>query len=264
MGMITLTTTIPRLKLPRCTNQSKCIQPKNWQLGILFTGLDLLALGADGLRPCGIAFRVDQVDTNTPKGKKQLDALNRDLLRLPWVEPGMNIVIGVSKSTGYWQEPNPHESPVEAVATSPLKTKNPIKARQKRMIQNDNAPRQITWRHEEEIVLAKGWVAVSENNKYSNARKEAGFWCEVLDYMESKTKQYGRRTYDMVCGKWKTVRPAVVRFCGVYGNVMPQEYRQCQEDIRFYFQPYDHLTGEQQMAMDEVRAEIKDKYNLPY
>ncbi|GJV26738.1 hypothetical protein Tco_1383186 [Tanacetum coccineum] len=26
--------------------------------------------------------------------------------------------------------------------------------------------------------------------------------------------------YDIVVGKWKTVRPAVVRFCGVYGNVM--------------------------------------------
>ncbi|GKC26748.1 putative reverse transcriptase domain-containing protein [Tanacetum coccineum] len=28
-----------------------------------------------------------------------------------------------------------------------------------------------------------------------------------------------------------------------------QEYRQRQEDIRFYLQPYDHLTGEQRMAM---------------
>ncbi|GKG66465.1 hypothetical protein Tco_0700053, partial [Tanacetum coccineum] len=28
-----------------------------------------------------------------------------------------------------------------------------------------------------------------------NARRQAGFWCEVLQYMESKTKQYSRRTY---------------------------------------------------------------------
>ncbi|GJT89200.1 hypothetical protein Tco_1070917 [Tanacetum coccineum] len=28
----------------------------------------------------------------------------------------------------------------------------------------------------------------------------------------------GRRTYDMVVGKWKTVRPVVVRFCGVYDS----------------------------------------------
>nr|GEW91298.1 hypothetical protein [Tanacetum cinerariifolium] len=43
-----------------------------------------------------------------------------------------------------------------------------------------------------------------------------------------------------------------------------QEYRQRQEDIRFYLQPYDHLTGEQRMAMEEARAEIKAKYNFPY
>ncbi|GJY74234.1 RNA-directed DNA polymerase, eukaryota, reverse transcriptase zinc-binding domain protein [Tanacetum coccineum] len=248
-----------------------------------------------------------------------------------------------------------------------------------------------------------------------------------VKYMESKTKQYGRRTYDMVNGKWKTVRPAVVRFCGVYGNVMRrlqesgasdadyyaralmdyeaesgttfklrhcseilkdspkwmqiglpkfsaksgegskrykssgsssfntesgetsinlnanvgdddedevqkirrpigrdkakdaakkkgsrasgssstndealarlmvtemasqekeerlafleikkrevecrerevrnQEYRQCQDDIRFYLQPYDHLTGDARLAMEELRAEIKAKYDLSY
>nr|GEW33105.1 hypothetical protein [Tanacetum cinerariifolium] len=56
--------------------------------------------------------------------------------------------------------------------------------------------------------------------KVGNTRKHAGFWIEVLQYMQRKTKQYGRRTYDMMNEKWKTVRPAVVRFCGVYGNVM--------------------------------------------
>ncbi|GKC58070.1 hypothetical protein Tco_1085668 [Tanacetum coccineum] len=39
-------------------------------------------------------------------------------------------------------------------------------------------------------------------------------------------------------------------------EVAAQEYRACQEDIRFYLQPYDHLTGDQQMAMDEARAAI--------
>ncbi|GKA54105.1 glutathione S-transferase T3-like protein [Tanacetum coccineum] len=88
------------------------------------------------------------------------------------------------------------------------------------MIQSDDAPQQIAWTTEEEIVFAKGWVAIFENIKYGNARKEHGFWCEVLEYIESKTKQYGHRTYDMVCRKWKTVRPTVVRFCEIYGNVM--------------------------------------------
>ncbi|GJX57386.1 hypothetical protein Tco_0287283 [Tanacetum coccineum] len=37
-----------------------------------------------------------------------------------------------------------------------------------------------------------------------------------------------------------------------------------QQDMRFYLQPYDHLTGDQQKAMDEIRAKIKAKYNLQY
>ncbi|GJZ86295.1 hypothetical protein Tco_0657905 [Tanacetum coccineum] len=47
-------------------------------------------------------------------------------------------------------------------------------------------------------------------------------------------------------------------------EVAAQEYRARQEDIRFYLQPYDHLTGVQWMAMDEARAAIKAKYNLQY
>ncbi|GKC75175.1 hypothetical protein Tco_1125949 [Tanacetum coccineum] len=43
-----------------------------------------------------------------------------------------------------------------------------------------------------------------------------------------------------------------------------QEYRQRQEDIRFYLQPYDHLIGDARTTMEAPRAEIKAKYNLPY
>ncbi|GJT10413.1 hypothetical protein Tco_0857455 [Tanacetum coccineum] len=124
------------------------------------------------------------------------------------------------ENTGYSQDPNREETPVEVVTTSPPKTKKPTRVRQKRMIQSDDASRQIAWTHEEEIALVKGWVEVFENSKLGNSRKEAGFWCAVLAYMKSKTKQYDRRTYAMVCGKWKMVRPAVVWFCGVYDNVM--------------------------------------------
>nr|GEX13018.1 hypothetical protein [Tanacetum cinerariifolium] len=81
-------------------------------------------------------------------------------------------------------------------------------------------PRHIAWTTEKEIALAKGWLAISENSKHGNARNEHGFWCEVLQYIESKTKQLSGRTYDMVCEKWKTVRPSVIRFCEVYNNVM--------------------------------------------
>ncbi|GKB66917.1 hypothetical protein Tco_0928329 [Tanacetum coccineum] len=43
-----------------------------------------------------------------------------------------------------------------------------------------------------------------------------------------------------------------------------QEYRQRQEDMRFYMQSYDHLTGDALNHMEPLRAEIKVKYNLSY
>nr|GEZ94838.1 hypothetical protein [Tanacetum cinerariifolium]GEZ97119.1 hypothetical protein [Tanacetum cinerariifolium]GFA03984.1 hypothetical protein [Tanacetum cinerariifolium] len=63
------------------------------------------------------------------------------------------------------------------------------RGRQKRTIQSDDAPRKIAWTREEEIALCKGWVYVSENISVGNTMKDAGFWCEVLQYMKSKTKQ---------------------------------------------------------------------------
>ncbi|GJU62000.1 glutathione S-transferase T3-like protein [Tanacetum coccineum] len=123
-------------------------------------------------------------------------------------------------NTGYWQPPNPYEASAEQVATSPTKKKKATRNRQKRMVQSDDAPRQTPWTMQEEIALCKGWLAVSENSKQGNLRKSSGFWYEVLSYIESKTGHYGKRTYDMVIGKWKTVRPVVVRFCGVYNNIM--------------------------------------------
>ncbi|GJX64051.1 hypothetical protein Tco_0298394 [Tanacetum coccineum] len=103
------------------------------------------------------------------------------------------------QNTSSFQEIAREDSPVE-VATSPPKMKKPTRGRQKRTIQSDYAPRQIVWTNEEEIVLCIGWVYVFENSSVGNTRKDAGFWSKVLQYMERKTKQYGRRTYDMESG----------------------------------------------------------------
>nr|GEX39182.1 hypothetical protein [Tanacetum cinerariifolium] len=93
-----------------------------------------------------------------------------------WIRRIGSAVKSEIENTGYSQEPSCEESPVEAIATSPPKTKKVTKARQKRMIQSDDASRQIMWTHEEEIALAKGWVDVFENSRLGNSRKEAGFW----------------------------------------------------------------------------------------
>ncbi|KAJ6871226.1 hypothetical protein NC652_036785 [Populus alba x Populus x berolinensis] len=57
-----------------CTGGSNCQKPEFWQLGVLYLGLGLLAIGAGGVRPCNIAFGADQFDTRTEKGRAQLES----------------------------------------------------------------------------------------------------------------------------------------------------------------------------------------------
>ncbi|GKB60702.1 hypothetical protein Tco_0916888, partial [Tanacetum coccineum] len=86
------------------------------------------------------------------------------------------------------------DSPVE-VATPPLKSK-PTRGRQKRMAQNENAPRKTAWTNEEEIALCKGLVHVSENSS--------------------------------------KVRLNVAQFCGVYANVMRRVQESGDGDEGYY------------------------------
>ncbi|KAL3617965.1 hypothetical protein CASFOL_038286 [Castilleja foliolosa] len=74
MAAMTLTAAIPHLRPPECQEQLICIEPHNWQLAILFASLGIIAIGAGGIRPCNIAFGADQFDTNTQKGRTQLES----------------------------------------------------------------------------------------------------------------------------------------------------------------------------------------------
>nr|GEX68300.1 hypothetical protein [Tanacetum cinerariifolium] len=145
------------------------------------------------------------------------------------------------------------DSPVEEVPTSQKKTNRRRQpASVKKTNQNAEESRCVSWTtHEEvalcisgkkeialtnakEILLCKGWVYVSENSRVGNTRKDVRFWSEVLQYMVRKTKQYGHRTYYMVNEKWEMVRPVVVRFYGVYGNIMRRLQESGASDEDYY------------------------------
>lgn len=77
MGIMTLTAGISSLRPLSCNQNSETERshvPQSWQLGILFSGLGLLSIGAGGIRPCNIAFGADQFDTRTEKGRAQLES----------------------------------------------------------------------------------------------------------------------------------------------------------------------------------------------
>ncbi|KAE9609612.1 hypothetical protein Lal_00006543 [Lupinus albus] len=76
LGILTMTLTagIHQLRPSTCKDTLNCQRPQGWQLGVLFSGLGLLSIGAGGIRPCNIAFGADQFDTNTEKGRVQLES----------------------------------------------------------------------------------------------------------------------------------------------------------------------------------------------
>lgn len=74
MAAMTLTAALPLLRPPQCKDEEECIEPHGWQLAFLFISLGFISMGAGGIRPCNIAFGADQFDTNTKKGKAQLES----------------------------------------------------------------------------------------------------------------------------------------------------------------------------------------------
>jgi dipeptide/tripeptide permease len=78
MVTVTLTSWMPQLHPPRCTQQElnlgHCIGPTKAQLGILLMGLGFVSIGAGGIRPCSIPFGVDQFDPTTDEGKKGINS----------------------------------------------------------------------------------------------------------------------------------------------------------------------------------------------
>ncbi|KAL5976661.1 hypothetical protein ACLOJK_020994 [Asimina triloba] len=75
MIVLTLTASIPTLRPPPCHEGGEnCIQPSKSQLGVLFTGLGLITIGAGGIRPCNLPFGADQFDASTEKGRAAIDS----------------------------------------------------------------------------------------------------------------------------------------------------------------------------------------------
>ncbi|GKE08131.1 hypothetical protein Tco_1411682 [Tanacetum coccineum] len=200
------------------------------------------------------------------------------------------------ENTSYWQEPNPDDCPVEQVATSPTKKKKATHNRQKRVTQTEPAPRQTAWTTEEEITMAKGR---SSDVRYGGGKMEGGAtgrdFNDEDDVQEirrpegsDKAKAAAKNKGSKASGSSTKNDDALARLmvnemtsaevqqreafiklkrreveCRER-EIASTEYRAQQEDIKLYLQPYDHLTGEQRLTINEIKAKIKAKYNLQY
>lgn len=73
---IQLTAAIPELHPHHCAEKGngECKGPTAGQLAFLLAGLGLMIVGAGGVRPCNLAFGVDQFNPKTESGKRGIDS----------------------------------------------------------------------------------------------------------------------------------------------------------------------------------------------
>jgi len=73
--VIQLTAWIKEMHPPSCGKEnSTCTGPSTGQMAFLLCGFGLLIVGAAGIRPCNLAFGVDQFNPNTESGKKGINS----------------------------------------------------------------------------------------------------------------------------------------------------------------------------------------------
>jgi len=72
---IQLTAVFKNLHPPHCAKESTtCKEPTTGQMAFLISGFGLLLIGAAGVRPCNLAFGVDQFNPKTDSGKKGINS----------------------------------------------------------------------------------------------------------------------------------------------------------------------------------------------
>lgn len=74
MFLLTLTAAAPKLHPTDCGTGEVCEGPTPWQLAFLYFALGFLVVGAGGIRPCCIAFGVDQFNPQTESGKRGINS----------------------------------------------------------------------------------------------------------------------------------------------------------------------------------------------
>ncbi|KAL7115130.1 hypothetical protein ACP275_04G165400 [Erythranthe tilingii] len=71
---IALTAVFKNLHPPHCSPGDTCVGPDVGQMAFLLFGFALLIIGAGGIRPCNLAFGVDQFNPKTESGKRGIDS----------------------------------------------------------------------------------------------------------------------------------------------------------------------------------------------
>lgn len=98
MTLLTLSASVQGLK-PPCDKNNMC-NPTQFQEGVFFTGLYLIALGTGGIKPCVSSFGADQFDDTDEAEKKNKGSF------FNWFYFSINIGALVASSVLVWIQTN--------------------------------------------------------------------------------------------------------------------------------------------------------------
>ncbi|PWA46173.1 homeodomain-like, No apical meristem-associated domain protein [Artemisia annua] len=100
------------------------------------------------------------------------------------------------------------------------------------------------WLKEEDLVLAKGWLHVSEDRNTGKSQREKDFWRRIHEYYESNNTSGITRTLTKVKGHWHYMNPLVVAFNNQYLVLKSQK-----------------LSG---WSEEDFKSDTQDKYKAIY
>nr|GEV42784.1 hypothetical protein [Tanacetum cinerariifolium] len=122
-----------------------------------------------------------QPRTNPPRSP--INAFSIEELYMPEFSESLQ------ENIGYWEAPNTYEAAGEQVATSPTKSrKKATRNRQKRMIENDDAPQKTLWITKEEVALAKCWLAVYKTTRMDSGAEDEDYVQRAMIHYEIETE----------------------------------------------------------------------------
>ncbi|GKE09011.1 hypothetical protein Tco_1412562 [Tanacetum coccineum] len=187
------------------------------------------------------------------------------------------------ENTSSFQEPAREESPVE-VATSPPKTKKLTRGHQKRTIQSDDAPYQTAWTHEEEIAftLRANKTVWSSNVQYGEREIEDGApdrdgpkWMQSeLPKFSAKSRGGSKRYKSSGSSSFNKKSREASIYLNANVGYDDEDHRalgssSTNDEALARLMVTEMASQEKEerdarLAMEELRVEIKAKYNLAY
>ena len=110
----------------------------------------------------------------------------------------------------------------------------------------------------QEVVLAMGWVAISEGGQVGNAQSTDSFWKRVLKYFANELGGT-KRSHHQLNSKWRQMNRKVLAFNGIYNNLVnSRRSGQSDDDVKKNAYKFYRTTQQANFVHEHVWDVVKN------